>query len=90
MSFNLNAPQWQPKVNRPQAAQNDGRGSGGGGGYASANGGDDFHSEEVKNNDETSIFSDEFLDSQSDVDSSVSNLFKLIMEKVRNFLARLS
>ena len=34
MSFNLNPPQWEPNINRPQAANNNGRGSGGGGGYA--------------------------------------------------------
>lgn len=85
MSFNMNPPQWEPKINRPQAASNNGRGSGGGGGYAGAQGGEDQQNKKVP---EVDIFRDEIPEFETDADSSLINLFKLAFEKLKEFFRK--
>lgn len=85
MSFNLNPPQWEPKINRPQATNNNGRGSGGGGGYA----GGGYRQEEVNTkNSDMDIFEEEVLVEENDVDVNFTTFFRFIYSKIEEFFKK--
>ena len=79
MSFNLNPPQWEPKINRPQATNNNGRGAGGGGGYAGGG-----HRKEKVNTKKSDmdIFGEEVLPEVDDVDESLKTFFHFVCTKI--------
>lgn len=87
MSFNLNPPQWEPNINRPQAANNNGRGSGGGGGYA---GGGHKREEEEKKVKvaNTDLFVSEVVEEERDVDVNFAAFLRVVFVKIAEFFKK--
>ena len=85
MSFNLNPPQWEPKINRPQATNNNGRGSGGGGDYA----GGGYRQEEVNTkNSDMDIFEEEVLVEEKDIDVNFTTFLRFVYSKIVEFFKK--
>ena len=84
MSFNLNPPQWEPNINRPQAPNNNGRGSGGGGGYA----GGGHKREDEKKVSNTDLFVGETVEEESDVDVNFTTFLRVVSGKIAEFVKK--